>query len=216
MCRIRLDVCEVHARSVGVCVCVCVQQDDLDEYLVLPLEGERLECCLIRNGHGAVAERDGGGGVHWVTRRVVEFGDVVNAIAVDVGWLGDEVSLRPVALGGQRRHVLGQRGRARRSLLYQHRDLDFRAVHIVLHIQHEVVVGRGRDHDRHGGDRHRRRCRGETAARARVEIALGVGRPRHDRQQAEEGRHPDQERAPPGVRLDRATWCRCRRRNNES
>ena len=49
---------------------------------------------LIGNGHGAVAERDGGGGVHRVhTRRVGEFGDVVDAITIDVGRGGDEVGV---------------------------------------------------------------------------------------------------------------------------
>ena len=76
-------------------------------------ERDCLKCFLIGNGHGAVAEFNGGGGIHRVlAHRVGQFGDVVNAISVDVRRVGDEVLLYPVALLGQCRHVLGQRGRA--------------------------------------------------------------------------------------------------------
>ena len=90
------------------------------EYKVLDIKhsawrtiSQRLERFLIWNGRGAVAEFDGDAVVHRVhAPQVIELRDVVDAVAVDVCRILDQVLLHPVALHGQRRHVLGERGRA--------------------------------------------------------------------------------------------------------
>ena len=160
---------EVGTRSVGV----HVEQYELE---VCPVVGERLECVLIGNGQGAVAEFDGGGGVQRVLApQVLEFGEVVDAIAVDVGRIGNLILLHPVALRGQRRHVLGQRGRARFTQLHQDRQFHLRAVHIVPHIEREVVRRRGRDHDGHRRHRHLHGHRVIAASRTRhAALCAGV------------------------------------------
>ena len=71
--------------------------------------------------------------------------------------VGDQVLLHSVAPDGQRLHVLGQRGRARCALLHQNRDLHLSTVHIVRHIEHEVIRSRGLDHDGNGPNLYRRR-----------------------------------------------------------
>ena len=155
MRRVVLGVHEVDSRPVGG---VHAEQN---EFHVLVTVGELVECVLIGNGHGALAERDGGGGVHRVhVPQVFEFGDVVDAIAVHVGRVGDEVLLHPVTLLGQRLHVLGECSRAGFTSLYQYRNIHRRVcVHLMTHVKHEVVRGRGLDHDRHGLNVHSRRRR---------------------------------------------------------
>ena len=131
------------------------------------------------NGNGAVVEIDGGGGIHRVhAHRVRELGDVVDAVAIDIGGVGDEVLLHPVALLGQRLHVLGQRGRGGFAPLHQHRNLDAGVrVQLVPDIKHEVVRSRGRDHDGNCRNRYRRRRRVVAASFTRLfrVAALGEG-----------------------------------------
>ena len=123
---VHLGVYEVDTRT----VCVHPEQNKLE---VILAEGERLECFPIGYGHGTIAEFNGGGGVHRVpAHRVGQFGDVVDAIAVDIGRVGHEELLHPVALRRQCRHVLGQRGRTRLTQLHQDRELYLSAIHIVL------------------------------------------------------------------------------------
>ena len=95
--------------------------------------GKRIECVRIGNSHSPVAEADRGGRVHRVhAHRIAQLSYVVDTVAVNVGRVGDEVLLHPVALHGQRLHVLGERGRTGRALLHQDRQLQLRAVHLVL------------------------------------------------------------------------------------
>ena len=147
---------EVETRAVGV----HAEQNELEVVLA---EGDRLECFQIGNGQCAGGEFHGRGRVHRVHAHRVEFGEVVDAVAVDVGRVGDEVLLHPVALGGQGLDVLGERGRARFAPLDQDRCLYRRAIHFVPDVEHEVLVGRGRDHDGHRRHFHFHRRRGVAA-----------------------------------------------------
>ena len=91
MPRMRVGVREVDSWTVGV-------QPDPQE-LEISMEGNGVGGCLIWYGYDTVVEVDGGGGVDRVhAHRVREFGDVVDAVAVDVGRVGDEVLLHPVAV----------------------------------------------------------------------------------------------------------------------
>ena len=182
MTRVRPGVLEIDTRMVGV-------QAEQNVLQVPPLVGERLERFSIGNGHGAVDEIDGGGGVDRIlAQRVGQFREVVDAIAVDVGRVGGCVLLHPVAFPGQCSDILGQRGRAGLPQLHQDGNLHLRTIYIVLHIEHEVVVGRGGHHDRHRRHRHRHRCRGSAAAWTRIfrVVALRLCRRRHDHQQCSE------------------------------
>ena len=153
MGRVRVCVHEVNTRGVGVYV-------EQNELAVPTGDEKRPDCVLVGNGHGAVGECDGGGRIHRIqAHRIAEFGDVVDAVAVAVGRVGDQILLHPVTLYGQCRHVLGQRGRARFTQLHRDRQFHLRAVHIVPHVEHEVVVGRGRDHDGNSLHRHLHRHR---------------------------------------------------------
>ena len=115
--------------------------------------------------------------------RSASFGDVVDAVAIHVGRVGDEVLLHPVALCGQRLDVLGQRGRTGLTLHHRDRQPRFRAVQIVPHIEYEVVVGRGRDHDGNGLHLYRHRRRVIATPRTRLRVALPPCRGREQRRQ---------------------------------
>ena len=64
-----------------------------------------------------------GGFTGFMLPRLVRLGDVVDAVAVDVGWVGDHVLLHPVAFSGQRCHVLGERRRAGGAPSHRNRNL---------------------------------------------------------------------------------------------
>ena len=106
MILVRVDVHEVDTRTVRV----HTREKELEVILGV---GERLECCPIANGHGAVGEIDRYAGVHRVLAgRVSKLGDVVDTVAVNIGRVGDEVLLHFVPVRGQCPHVLGKRRRA--------------------------------------------------------------------------------------------------------
>ena len=160
MAPVRVGVHEVNTRGVGI----PVKHNELDNILI---EGERIECFPVGNGYCAVAELDRGGGVHRVhTHRVREFGDVVDAISVNVAGVGDEVLLHPVTLCWQCLHTLRERGRARFPLLHQDRNFHLSSAfhQNVLHIKNEIIIRSGRDLDRNSTDGHFYGCRVIAAA----------------------------------------------------
>ena len=172
---------EVDTGRIGV----HVDQKELEVRLVPNVMAESTQGLVVGNGDGTVAESDGGGGVHRIhDHRVRELGEVVDAVAVDIGRVGDEILLHSIVVSRQRLHVLGQRGRARSASLDQDRDLHPCAVQIVLHIEDEVVRRGGRDHDGHRRDRHRRRRWVEAAFWTRLlRVALRLDRGREQRDQ---------------------------------
>ena len=182
MIRVVLGVHEVDSRPVGGV------HAEHNEFYVLVTVGELVVCVPIGNGHGAHAQCDSGGGVHRVhAHRIAQLSDVVDTVAVSR--VRDQILLHPVARGGQRLHVFGQRGRARFASLYQYRNIHRRVcVYLMTHVKHEVVGGRGFDYDGHGRHLYHRRRRVIAAAwtrRPRV-VALRLCRRRHDQQRRSE------------------------------
>ena len=136
--RMRVGVDEIDAWSVGI----QIEHNELDGIG----NRERAESSTIRNGNGTIAGRNGGSGVHRVhTLRVIEFGDVVDAVAINVRRIGHKILLHPVAVSGQRLHIFRQRCRARLPQFHQNRNPHVYPIHVVLHVQHEIVIIRGRD-----------------------------------------------------------------------
>ena len=164
MQRVFRGVDEVDTRPIGI----RIDQKELQQ-----IGGpERFERAFVWNDNGAVAGIDARGRVHRIhAHRISQLSDVVEAIAVHVGGVGDEVFFHPVALQGQRLHILGQRCRALFAQLHQDRQVPLRAVHLVLHIEHEVVVGRGGDHDGHRRHLHFHRRRTIAASLTWLRVA---------------------------------------------
>ena len=118
VCPVCLGVHEIDNRAVGV----HAEQIELDELQVSQmcidedaraLVGQRLKCLAVGNGHRAVNGPDSRRGVQRVhPPQFSELGDVVDAVAVDVARIRDEIFVHPVALCGESRELLGQRGRA--------------------------------------------------------------------------------------------------------
>ena len=125
------------------------------------LVGKRLEGLTVGNRHHAVNELDSRRGVQRVhPGRITEFGDVVDAVAVEVARFGDEKLIDPVAVCWESRELLGQRRRAGLTQSHRHRDLHRSlAVQLVHHIEHVVLLNRGLDHYRNRPDRNRPRRR---------------------------------------------------------
>ena len=131
--------------------------------------GKSLVCLVIGNDREAVGESLIVGGIHRVhARRAGELGDVADAVTVDVGGIGDAVLLHPVALHGQRRHVLGERRCAVLAMDHLDRVPDRLPVQIVACVEDEIVSRRGLDHDRHGPHSDLRGCGWVVRARTRL------------------------------------------------
>ena len=102
------------------------------------------------------------GGIHWVHGpQIIEFRDVVDTSRRRRQRGRRWVLLHTVTLLGQRFHVLGEGCRARFALLPQYRNIHRpcpRRSTSSTHVKHEVVGGRGVDHDGNGINLHRRRA----------------------------------------------------------
>ena len=163
---VRLGVHEIDGWAVGVHVDHMeldgLQVPEMAVDTAVTLVGKRHIRLAVRNGRRAIVKPHGWDRVHRVhAHRVRQLCNVISAIAIDIGGVADEVFLHPVALFGQRLQALGQR---RGAVLAQgHPDRYFKRgvrVQIVPHIEHEVLVGSGLDHDRNGPNLYRRRRRG--------------------------------------------------------
>ena len=132
---------------------------------VSALVGKRLKCFTVWNGHRAITKRDRPRGVQRVhPHRVPQFGDVVDAVVIDVGRVGDEKLFHPVMLLGERGQLLGQRCCAVFAQGHRDRKLSF-GVQGGPHVEHEIFLGGGLDDSGNGLYLYRRRRRGLLADR---------------------------------------------------
>ena len=94
-----------------------------------------------------------------VSAQIIEFGEVVNAITVNIGRLPHLILLNPILIRSQRRQIIRKCGRTRLPPRNRHRNLvgSGPAPPCQRHIQNEIVGG-GRLHN-NGGLAHRNRNR---------------------------------------------------------
>ena len=159
---VRCAVHEVHDRSIGM----HVEQYELDRLEAVRraflFVGERVEGSAIGEDDRAVRGIGARRGVDGVeAERAAEFGDVVDAVAVDIGWIGDAVLLDAIALGCERGDVFEERRCAVEAERHSHRRFQHCAVAGGLRgVEHEVVADGGFDGDGHGVHFYRNRLRG--------------------------------------------------------
>ena len=89
-----------------------------------------------------------------VSAQIIKFGDVINAITINIGRLRHLVLLNPILVRGQRRQIVRERGEAGLPPCYRHRNLigSRLAPPRQRHIKNEVVVGCGSDDYGNGSD----------------------------------------------------------------
>ena len=123
------------------------------------LERQLMEGCTGIYGDDAVSGMDLLGRIDRVIgAEVVQLGDVVDAVAVQVSGFGDLVLLHSILVCGQGFQIVGQRGSAVLTPRHRNRDIGGCPIESVLRIQHEIIVGCRSHFDRNIG--HGDRCWG--------------------------------------------------------